>query len=381
MLVNPSFASVKVAFVHDWFTMPAGAEKVAAEIIDLIQPHAVFALFSFMDEKELRIITQGRALNTSFLQYFPGAEVYYRHLAPLYPNAISRLDLSEFDVIISSSWMAAKGIEKRAGQIHICYCHTPMRFAWGLEQTYLNKYGYNRGLKKKIAQVLISRLRNWDERTAKQVDYFIANSAFVSERIHRAYQRKSTVIYPPVDTQRFALHPEKGNYFFTAARFVDYKNLELIIEAFNLLPDQELIIAGQGPLDKNLRKLANKNIHFLGWVPVETLVYYMQRARAFVNASVEDFGIAGLEAQSCGTPVIALAKGGYRETVVENESGLFFHREHPEALADAILRFNQMEFDPAVVRNNAMRFDRTVFRDLFLNFFLDKTFAHVNERL
>ncbi|MEQ9187377.1 MAG: glycosyltransferase [Cryomorphaceae bacterium] len=369
---------MKVVFVHDWFTIPAGAEKVAREIIDLIQPSRVLALFNFMDPSSLDRITQGRAVKTSFLQRIPRAEEHYRHMAPLFPRAISKLDVSQADVIISSSWMAAKGISKRKGQIHISYCHTPMRFAWDLEEIYLSKYGYTSGLKRTIAKALIKRLKNWDSNTAHEVDHFVANSQFVSQRIQRAYGRSSTVIYPPVDTARFALHETKKEYYFTAARFVDYKNLELLIRAFNKLPENKLLIAGRGPLEKQLRKLAGPNIDFLGWVTDEQLVYYMQRAKAFVNASIEDFGIAGLEAQSCGTPVIALGKGGYTETVVENETGLFFHREHPEALADAILRSERMTFDPYVVRKNAKRFDRDVFREQFLNFFLDKCFTHAN---
>ncbi|MEZ4721846.1 MAG: glycosyltransferase [Flavobacteriales bacterium] len=370
---------MKVAFVHDWFTMPGGAEKVAAEIIDLIPPHAVFSLFNFMDFPTQMKITQGRGVRTSFLQQVPMASEHYRHLAPLYPRAVSKLDVSEYDVIISSSWMAAKGIQKRPGQIHICYCHTPMRFAWGLESDYLKKYGYNSGLKKWLAKFIINRLRKWDERTARDVDHFISNSRFVKERIKQAYGRKARVIYPPVDTKRFALRTKKENYFFTACRFVDYKNLELIIQAFALLADQHLVIAGTGPLQKHLRKMATPNVEFLGWVDDDTLVKYMQHAKGFVNASIEDFGIAGLEAQSCGTPVLALGKGGYTETVVENVSGIFFEREHPEVLADAILRFNRIQFDPVAVRENALRFDRDVFRERFLNYFLDKALLHVGE--
>lgn len=370
---------MKVAFVHDWFTMPGGAEKVAAEIIDLIQPHAVFSLFNFMDFDILNSITQGRGVRTSFLQQAPLAQEYYRHLAPLYPKAISRLDLSDFDIIISSSWMAAKGVNKRSDQIHICYCHTPMRIAWGLESTYLDKYGYNKGLKKLFAKYLINRLKKWDEKTENGVDFFISNSSFVKDRILKAYNRNAEVIYPPVNTDKFEFHERKGDFYFTASRFVEYKNINIIIKAFNRLPGRRLVIAGQGPLEKYLKRLAGPNIEFLGWVSEEKLIYYMQRAKAFLNASVEDFGIAGLEAQSTGTPVIALGKGGYRETVIENKTGLFFEREHPEALADAILRFERMELDPRVIRENTKRFDHQVFREQFLNFFLDKSILHVEE--
>lgn len=365
---------MKIAFIHDWFTIPGGAEKVAREVIDVLQPHAIYALFSFMPSGQLAEITQGRPVKTSFLQKVPKAEKYYRFLLPLFPKAVQSLDLSDFDVIISSSWMAAKGVKKLPHQIHICYCHTPMRMAWGLETVYLEKYGMESGLKSWAARLLIKQLRKWDQKNAGSVDHFVANSNFVADRIMLAYGRKSRVIYPPIETKRFKLFEQKKDYYFCAARFVDYKNLDLIIDAFAKLPDHKLIIAGQGPLDKSLRKKATDNVRFLGWVDDSTLVYYMQRAKAFINASVEDFGIAGLEAQSCGTPVIALNAGGYTETVIDGETGLFFHREHPEALADAVLRFEQREFDPYVVRKNARKFDTDVFREKMLNYFLDKCF-------
>jgi glycosyltransferase involved in cell wall biosynthesis len=365
---------MKVAFVHDWFTIPAGAEKVAREIIDVIQPHGVFALFSFMPFIDLQQITQGRGVKTSFLQQVPKADLHYRYLLPFYPKAVQSLDLSGYDIIISSSWMAAKGVKKLPNQIHICYCHTPMRMAWGLETVYLEKYGLEKGWKNWFAKLIIKRMRKWDQKNAQNVDHFVANSKFVAERIKTAYNRKSSVIYPPIDTQKFRLHEQKRDYYFCAARFVDYKNIDLIIDAFAKLPKHKLVIAGQGPLEKALRKRATDNVRFIGWVDDSTLVYYMQRAKAFINASVEDFGIAGLEAQSCGTPVIALNTGGYTETVVEGKTGMFFHREHPEALADAVLRFEQHEFDPYVVRKNAKRFANEVFRERMLNFFLDKAF-------
>ena len=367
---------MKVGFIHDWFTIPGGAEKVAKEIIDVIQPHSIMSLFNFMDFGTLQHITQGRGVKTSFLQQLPNAEKHYRHLVPFFPAAISRMDVSDFDIIISSSWLAAKGVRKHKNQTHISYCHTPMRFAWGLENTYLNKYGFNSGLKRIFAKLMIKRLKKWDVETAQNVDHFIANSKFVANRIKHAYGRESAVIYPPVDTKRFTLQEHKEDYYFTAARLVDYKNIELIIKAFAKLPKHKLIIAGQGPMEAYLKKLASPNVEFVGWVDDDQLVRLMQNAKAFVNASIEDFGIAGLEAQSCGTPVVALGKGGYLETVVENETGMFFKREHPEVLVDTILRFERHQFDPYVIRRNAKRFDKEIFRVQFLNFFLDKCFDH-----
>jgi glycosyltransferase involved in cell wall biosynthesis len=365
---------MKVAFIHDWYTLPGGAEKVAKEIIDVIQPSGMYTLFNFMAFPKLQEITGGRGVRSSFIQQLPGADRHYRYLAPLFPKAIESFDLSEFDIIISSSWMAAKGVKKLPHQKHICYCHTPMRFAWDMEDTYLKKHGLKGGVLGWISRRLIKRLKAWDIESAKHVDFFISNSKFVSKRILTAYRNRSLVIYPPVDTKFFELQEEKEQYYFTASRLVEYKHIELLIEAFRLLPQHQLIIAGQGPLEEELRRMAPSNVKFLGWVSDERLRTYLQGAKAFLNASVEDFGIAGLEAQSCGTPVIALGKGGYLETVIDGETGIFFHREHPEAIADAVIRFEGMEFDPFEVRKHAKGFDRELFRERFLNYFLDKCF-------
>lgn len=365
---------MKVAFIHDWYTLPGGADKVAKEIIDVIQPSGLYTLFNFMPFTRLQDITGGRGLRSSFLQQVPGADKHYRYLAPLFPRAIESFDLSGFDIIISSSWLAAKGVKKLPHQKHICYCHTPMRFAWDMEDTYLEQHGLKSGLRGWLTKRLIRRLKSWDIQSSEHVDHFVSNSKFVAKRILKAYRKRSIVIYPPVDTKFFALKEQKDDYFFTASRMVEYKNIHLLIEAFRLLPNKQLIIAGQGPLEAELRKTAPPNVQFLGWIPDDQLRSYLQSAKAFLNASVEDFGIAGLEAQSCGTPVIALGKGGYLETVVDGKTGTFFHRAHPEAIADTILRFEGMEFDAFDIRRHAKQFDRSVFRERFLNHFLDKCF-------
>lgn len=368
---------MRIAFVHDWFTVPAGAEKVAREIIDLIQPHAIFTLFNTMDPSDLEAITQGIPVHTSFLQRLPGIKKHYRWMAPLFPLAISRFDLSDYDLIISSSWMVAKGVRKSTGQQHHCYCHTPMRFAWGLEKTYLDQHGLGSGIPNVMARLMINRLRNWDQRSADNVDAFLSNSQFIQHRIQAAYQRPSTVVYPPVRTSEFGLCRQKQAYFFMATRLVDYKNVALVIEAFNRLPNHQLIIAGDGPLREKLKSMAAENIKFLGWISDAALQRYMQHARAFVNASVEDFGIAGVEAQATGTPVIAYAEGGYTETVIEGVTGTFFHRLHPEALADAVLRLDNMQLDAKVISMHAQQFDTGAFREQFLNHVLDKAIPHV----
>jgi glycosyltransferase involved in cell wall biosynthesis len=365
---------MKVAFIHDWYTLPGGAEKVARQIIDVLQPAEIYALFNFMPAEQLAAISAGKVVHTSFIQQIPKAAKYYRYLAPLFPKAIQQFDLSDFDIIVSSSWMAAKGVRKREGQVHLCYCHTPMRFAWDMEEVYLKQHGLLSGWKRKLTKFFIQYLKSWDIENAQQIDHFIANSKFVAKRIKTAYGVKSKVIYPPVDTAFFIPGKTKKEFYFTASRLVDYKNIDLLLETFKRLPKRQLFIAGQGPQLDYLRKLAPSNVHFLGWIPDDMLLKYMQEARAFINASIEDFGISGVEAQACGTPVIALGKGGYLETVIEDVTGLFFFREHPEALADAILRFERSTFDPFTIRKHAKQFDSAVFRENFVNHFLDKCF-------
>lgn len=364
----------KIAFIHDWYTLPGGAEKVAQQIIDVLQPAEIYALFNFMSIEQLEAITSRKTIKTSFIQQIPNARKYYRYLAPLFPKAVAQFDLSEYDIIISSSWMAAKGVRKRPGQVHLCYCHTPMRFAWDMEEIYLKQHGLLTGWKGKITKVFIQYLKFWDIENAKHVDHFIANSKFVAKRIKTAYGVKSKVIYPPVDTNFFVPGKSRKDYYLTVSRLVDYKNINLLLETFKRLPKKTLFIAGQGPQLDHLKKIAPKNVHFLGWVPDNKLLTYLQEARAFINASIEDFGIAGVEAQSCGTPVIALGKGGYLETVIEDLTGVFFLREHPEALADAILRFERTTFDSFTIRKHAKQFDVSIFREKFVNHFLDKCF-------
>jgi glycosyltransferase involved in cell wall biosynthesis len=251
-----------------------------------------------------------------------------------------------------------------------------MRYAWDLYHNYLNQNNLNKGLKGVYAKYILSKIRLWDIISSNRVDYFIANSHYISHRIRKTYRRDSVVIYPPVNTQYFELQKEKEDYYFTASRLVSNKNIDVIIKAFNEMPSKKLIIAGDGIEAPRLKKLANINIEFVGHVTNEELKTYLKNARAFIFASIEDFGIAPVEAQSCGTPVICLNKGGCRETVIKNITGIYFEQLTPKHIIESIQRFETMDFEAERIRENALRFSNKVFETNMKNFIEAKFFEH-----
>ncbi|MBL0339990.1 MAG: glycosyltransferase [Bacteroidetes bacterium] len=357
---------MKIALVQDWFVVNGGAEKVVKEIVTIYPEIEIFSLVDFLSEPDRNYILNGKKSTTSFIQNLPFARTHYRTYLPFFPRAIESLDFSGFDVIISSSYAVAKGIRKTKDQIHICYCHSPVRYAWDLEKEYLSRLSW---LSKLISKQILKYIRKWDLSTTERVDLFIANSNNVSERIKRIYNRDSIVIYPPVDTISFSPETQKSDYYFTSLRVVPYKKLDLIIETFNLLPNRKLIVAGEGPELQKIKKTAKSNIEFIGFVSKKELISLMQKAKAFVLAAEEDFGITSVEAQSCCTPVIAFKKGGYLETVVDGKTGLFFQEQTTESLSEAILRLDSVRnnFTKSDFIANADRFSIEKFRIKFKN--------------
>jgi glycosyltransferase involved in cell wall biosynthesis len=327
---------MRVALVQDWFVVNGGAEKVFREFINLFPDADVFGLVDFLDEKDRSDILNGKNVKTTWIQKIPNARNSFRNYLVFFPHAIRSLDLSGYDLIISSSYAVAKGIRKRKGQVHICYCHSPVRYAWDLRQAYLSRLS---GLKRVVAGLMLDHIAQWDLKTIGEVDHFIANSKNIAERIKRIYNRNSTVIYPPVDTVGFTPYHQKEDYYFTSLRVVPYKRLDLIVDAFRLMPDKKLVVAGDGPALSKIKANAPNNVLFLGFISKAELVSRMQHAKAFILAAEEDFGITSLEAQSCLTPVIALRRGGYLETVVEYKTGVFFNEQSIEALHEAVLSF------------------------------------------
>jgi UDP-N-acetylmuramyl pentapeptide phosphotransferase/UDP-N-acetylglucosamine-1-phosphate transferase/glycosyltransferase involved in cell wall biosynthesis len=356
------FAGLRVAVVHDFLYTYGGAERVLEQMLTVFPQADVFALFDFVPDAE-RGFLRGRPVTPSFLQRIPGAKQRHRLFLPLMPLAVEQLDVSDYDLVLSSSYVAAKGVITRPDQLHVCYCHTPVRFAWDLQKQYLQRAGLAAGLLSLPAKVLLHYIRSWDVHSAQGVDVFLSNSDFVGRRIAKTYRRVATTIYPPVDTESFSLHTTKEDYYLTASRLVPYKRIDVIVEAFASMPNRRLLVVGDGPERDKLRALAGPNVTFLGHEPAAALRRHLQLARAFVFAAEEDFGIAPVEAQACGTPVIAFGRGGATETVIAGQTGLFFDAQTPAAIVAAVERFEQQPpLDPAACRSNAERFTPEKFR-------------------
>jgi glycosyltransferase involved in cell wall biosynthesis len=286
----------------------------------------------------------------------------------LMPLAIESFDLSGFDLVISSSFCVAKGVITGPDQVHVSYVHSPMRYAWDLQHQYLREHGLEHGVRGFMTRGLLHRLRTWDLRTANGVDRFISNSDFVARRIWKTYRRDARVIYPPVDTEFFQPgEREREDYYLTTGRLVPYKCTRLIVEAFARLPERRLVVIGDGPELKDLKALAGPNVTLLGQQSDVVVREHTQRARAFVFAALEDFGIAPVEAQACGTPVIAFGRGGVTESVAEGKSGIFFHEQSVDSIVAAIQQFERRltRFNPAEVRASALRFSAERFKQQF----------------
>ncbi len=356
------FQGLRVAIVHDWIITYAGSERVLEQLLAVFPDAVVFTLLDFLTGEE-RAFLEGREVRTSFLQKIPRAEKIYRRLLPLMPLAVEQLDLSGFDLVISSSHAVAKGVITGPDQTHICYCHSPIRYAWDLQHEYLREADMVTGPKSWLARWLLHRIRLWDVRTANGVDHFVANSAFVARRLQKVYRRSATVIHPPVDSETFAFEPEKDEYYLTASRMVPYKRVPLVVRAFSHMLNRRLVVIGDGPELERVKEEAGPNVTVLGYQDTERLRAYMQKARGFVFAAQEDFGIMPVEAQACGTPVIAYGNGGASETVIDGLTGVHFSEQSEAAIVDAIERFEDLEFRPEAVRDHAKRFGVKRFRE------------------
>lgn len=363
---------MKKALISDWYYVNGGAEKVIHSINSIWKDFDHFALIDFLNDDDRSYILNGQKANTSFIQRLPTVKQNHRKFLQLFPIAIEQFNLSDYELIISSSSAVAKGVKTHKNQLHICYCHSPMRYAWDLQDQYLKDSGLDSGLKGFYAKYVLNEIRKWDFKNSENVDYFIANSNHIAQRIKKIYNRESTVIYPPVDVDFFSLEEQKEDYYFTASRLVSYKKTQLIVEAFNELPQLKLIVAGDGPEFEKLQKMAKSNIDFVGFVDTSRLKSYMQKAKAFVFAAEEDFGIIPVEAQACGTPVIAFGKGGTLETVVENKTGVFFQEQTSQKIKEAIINFENIKFDPQIIREHAMKFSKQRFENEMKDFVEEK---------
>lgn len=362
---------MRVAIVHEWLVSYAGSERVLEQMIHCLPNADVFTLIDALPPTE-RGFLRGRPVYTSFLQKLPGAKKHHRNFLPLMPLAVEQLDVSGYDLVISSSHAVAKGVLTGPDQLHICMCYSPIRYAWDLQLQYLKESGLDKGAKGWLVRWLLHKIRIWDSRTAAGVDHFVAISHFIGRRIDKTYRRSSDIIYPPVNVEGFTVHAQKEDFYLAASRMVPYKKMPMIVEAFSKMPGQRLVVIGDGPELSKCRALAGPNVEILGYQPDAVLRDHMQRAKGFVFAAEEDFGIAPLEAQACGTPVIAFGKGGALETVrgqnVAHPTGLFFKEQTVDALCNAVESFEALSagvITAEACRENAERFSSARFREEF----------------
>ncbi|OSS42389.1 Glycosyltransferase [Desulfurella amilsii] len=363
---------MKTALVHDWLPILGGAEKVLESIYELY-PSPIYTLLK--NSKVLKgSVFEDATIHTSLVQNLPFAKTKYRSYLPFFPFAVEQFDLSDYDLIISSSYAVAKGVLIRPNQTHICYCHSPIRYAWDMYFEYLKDAKLEKGFKALIAKIVLHYIRMWDYASAQRVDYFVANSINVANRIKKFYGKSASVIYPPVDVDKFDLCEQKEDFYLTASRLVPYKKIDLIVEAFSNMPNKKLIVCGDGPQMQLIKKKAAKNIEIIGFASFDKLKLYMQKAKAFVFAAKEDFGIVPVEAMSCGTPVIAYKAGGSLETVVENVTGIFFEKQNIKSIVEAVDLFEDKKdiFDPKTIRNHALQFSKQRFKEQFRAFVEEK---------
>ena len=369
--------NMNVGIIGDWFVTFAGSEKVVAEFIEIYPDATIYSVVDFLSEDDKNKF-KNKKINTTFIQKLPRAQRKYQQYLPLMPLAIEQLDVSAHDVILSSSHAVAKGVLTGPDQLHISYVHSPIRYAWDLQHQYLRESGLNRGLKGILAKWILHKIRLWDVRTANGVDFFVANSKFIARRIKKVYGRDADVIYPPVDVDRFKLKTSKESFFLTASRLVPYKRIDLIVEAFSKMPDKKLVVIGDGPEMSKIKKLARSNIEIMGYQSNEIMEEFMMNAKAFVFAAEEDFGITPVEAQACGTPVIAYGKGGVLETIKpygeDEPTGVFFNEQKVDSIISAINRFKSIShfISPINCRKNAEKFSVSRFRLEIEKYVLDK---------
>jgi glycosyltransferase involved in cell wall biosynthesis len=366
---------MKIAIVHDWLTGMRGGEKVLEVFCELFPDATLITLLH--NKGALSPTIEQMKIKTSFIDRLPFKEKEYRSYLPLFPLAIECINFGEYDLVLSTSHCVAKSAKARSQALHICYCHTPMRYVWEMYDEYFGKG--KAGIATRFAMKIIAPfLRSWDVATASRVMYYIANSQNVANRILDYYKRSADVIHPPVDTALFQLGNQRSDYFLIVNALVPYKRIDIAIDVFNKL-GKKLLIVGIGPELEKLKSIAKNNIEFLGWRTNDELANYYANCEALIFPGVEDFGIVPLEAMACGKPVIAYAKGGALETVVEREdlkTGIFFNEQNSQSLFDAIHKFEATSFDPMKIRNHALTFDRAIFKEKIKKYIEEKITEH-----
>lgn len=354
---------MRVAVVHDWMVSYTGAERVLNSILELFPNADLFVLFDFLKGRE-RDFLKNHNIFCSFLQRLPSVEKYYRYLLFLMPIAIEKFDFNGYDLVISSSAAISKGIITGPNTLHIAYIHTPPRYVWDLRYSYLKR---NDPLISIISSPLLHYIRIWDQCAGQRPDFIIANSKFVQKRIRKYYKRDSIVIYPPVDINEFVVNKDKLDYYVTVSRLVPYKRVDILIDAFNE-NGKSLVVIGDGPEFMRLKKKAKKNISLLGYQPRKIVIDLIQKAKGFVFAGEEDFGIALVEAMAAGTPIIAYDGGGAREIIHDGKNGLLYSHQTTLSLQKKIIEFERFSFDSMMIRRCSEKFSKDFFINSLRNF-------------
>jgi rhamnosyltransferase len=363
----------KIAFICDWLTAMRGGERCLEAMCEIYQDADIFTLVHFPGSVSEAI--ESHIIHTSYIQRLPGNVENFRRYLPLFPHAIKKFDLSGYDFILSFSHCVAKGVKVPQGLLHICYCHTPMRYAWHMRDSYLNTLSNPQRM---LAECVLNQLKNWDAKASSRVTHFIANSKNTQNRIREAYNKNSVVIYPPVECARFAISDSDDGYYLVLSALVPYKRIDIAVKAFTAT-GQKLVIVGNGPELPRLKSMASANIFFVDNADDNEVVEYLKKCRAVIFPGEEDFGIVPLEAQACGKQVIAFGKGGALETIIgldhaqatkANATGIFFYEQTPEALRKSILLFEEIKdrFDPGKCRDNVLRFDRPIYQQSMQNY-------------
>lgn len=354
---------MRIAVVHDYFTQMGGAEQVTSQIFNIFPQADLFAAVALRECMPERV--RNTPVRTSWMQRLPWMKRHYRQYFLLYPLGVESLDLSAYDLVISSSSGYGKGVRASRDAVHVCYCHTPMRWAWNFDQ-YSERESIGR-VKRAGLSILVSALRRWDLSASREPDHFIANSKTVAARILKAYGRHAEVIHPPIDVQRFAPSPEQSDYYLVLSRLVSYKRIDLAIAACNAA-GRRLLVVGDGPDRARLQKMAGSSIVFAGRLPDRDVEYHVARCRALLFPGEEDFGMAPLEVAAAGRPTIAFRAGGATETILDGVTGMFFEEQSPESLAEAIGTFEGRRWSAVILRRHAETFGIEAFEQKLLSF-------------
>jgi glycosyltransferase involved in cell wall biosynthesis len=371
---RPDLGRCRSALLHHWLLEMGGAERVSEAISDILGSPDIFCIVG--DRSKLSPALQRCRMNTSFVQRMPFAKRRYRQYAMMFPLAVELFDLRPYDLVVSSDASVVKGAITQPEACHVCYCHTPMRYAWHMFQEYMTRA---HGIRRTAFVATMRYLRSFDQTSAARVDHFVANSRAVRNRIRRYYGRDAEVIYPPCDTGRFQIGNRVADYYLCVSRLVEYKRVDVAVKAFNM-NGRRLIVAGDGPERKRLESMGQRNVEFLGRVTDDALARLYAQCQALVFPAEEDFGIVPVEAQASGRPVIAYAKGGALETVVPRRTGLFFEDQTAEALNQAVNEFEAKKdvFHPQEIRQAALRFSTERFKEAFQSFLAECWEEHVN---